>query len=96
MFFTSSRIPGLISLHIRDEIQNRPFPLKIVRKMKCFQGHKWIRKQSYLAAFQISIPDLPSKTEGGRSKCFLGASSNLVVNSLFLFFQVDNCPFCLL
>ena len=72
MFFTSSRIPGLISLHIRDEIQNRPFPLKIVRKMKCFQGHKWIRKQSYLAAFQISIPDLPSKTEGGRSKCFFG------------------------
>ncbi|EXY72406.1 hypothetical protein M124_3859 [Bacteroides fragilis str. 3988T(B)14] len=36
--------------------------------MKCFQGHKWIRKQSYLAAFQISIPDLPSKTEGGRWK----------------------------
>ncbi|EXZ26268.1 hypothetical protein M127_4599 [Bacteroides fragilis str. S6L5] len=40
--------------------------------MKCFQGHKWIRKQSYLAAFQISIPDLPSKTEGGRSKCVFG------------------------
>lgn len=72
MFFTSSRIPRLISLHIRDEIQNRPFPLKVVRKMKCFQGHKWIRKQSYLAAFQISIPDLPSKTEGGRSKCVFG------------------------
>ncbi|EXY63542.1 hypothetical protein M075_4599 [Bacteroides fragilis str. 20793-3] len=25
-----------------------------------------------------------------------GSSSNLVVNSLFLYFQVDNCPFCLL
>ena len=24
------------------------------------------------------------------------SSSNLVVNSLFLYFQVDNCPFCLL
>ncbi|RHD45511.1 hypothetical protein DW791_21635 [Bacteroides fragilis] len=68
MFFTSSRIPGPIVPHIRDEIQNRPFPLKIVRKMKCFQGHKWIRKQSYLTAFQTSITDLPSKTEGGRWK----------------------------
>ncbi|HCW11220.1 MAG TPA: hypothetical protein DGM68_09940 [Bacteroides fragilis] len=27
---------------------------------------------------------------------FSGSSSNLVVNSLFLYFQVDNCPFCLL
>lgn len=36
--------------------------------MKCFQGHKWIRKQSYLTAFQTSITDLPSKTEGGRWK----------------------------
>ena len=70
MFFTSSRIPGSSAAYT-GEIQNRPFPLKIVRKMKCFQGHKWIRKQSYLAAFQISIPDLPSK-QSGRSKCFFG------------------------
>ena len=27
---------------------------------------------------------------------YSGSSSNLVVNSLFLYFQVDNCPFCLL
>ncbi|EXZ14194.1 hypothetical protein M071_1897 [Bacteroides fragilis str. Ds-233] len=27
---------------------------------------------------------------------FFGSSLNLVVNSLFLYFQVDNCSFCLL
>ncbi|RGN57369.1 hypothetical protein DXB57_19640 [Bacteroides fragilis] len=53
---------------MRDEIENRPFPLKIAKKMKCFQRHKWIRKQSYLVAFQTSIPDIPLKTEGGRWK----------------------------
>ncbi len=64
----SARVPGPVSPGMRDEIENRPFPLKIAKKMKCFQRHKWIRKQSYLVAFQTPIPDIPFKTEGGRWK----------------------------
>ena len=55
--------------------------------MKCFQRHKWIRKQAYFADFQTYISYLPSKTEGGIWKIeshFWGSSSNLVVSFLLL------------